>query len=83
MEQKLIDRMCARTNIGQRRAIARIQRHGVLRVIDRHIERIAAHQTFSDVRVCGRQQHHVRQRWPATLPTERACTPLERGRFDR
>jgi hypothetical protein len=52
-------------------------------VIDRHIERIAAHQTFSDVRVCGRQQHHVRQRWPATLPTERACTPLERGRFDR
>jgi hypothetical protein len=78
-----MDGMCVRTDIGQRRAIVCIQRHGVLRVIDRHIERIAAQQTFSDARVSGRQQHNVCQRRPATLPAERACTPLERGRFDR
>jgi len=75
--------MGAGTDIAQRRAIVCIQRHSILRVIDRQIERIAAHQTFGDARVRGRQQHHMCQRRPATLPTERACTPLERGRFDR
>jgi len=51
VDQKLIDRTGARADIKQRRAVARIQRHSILGVVDRRIERITTQQALGNAGV--------------------------------
>ena len=69
MHQEFVDRMRPRTDIRQSRAVVRVERHRVLRVLDSGVERIAAQEALGDARIGSRQQNDVCQRRAATLAT--------------